>query len=195
MVMCKGADSIILPLLHPDSENVDKTIKTLESFSKEGLRTLLIAEKEISEFEYNTWNQKYQQALLATKNREQKVDEVSAEIEHGFYLIGSTAIEDMLQEDVADTIDFMKKAGIKVWVLTGDKIETAINIGVSCKLLSPQMEIFIVDKRATGEIRSQILDHQKIQKLTDKARDNAVVVAGDSLIKIVKNETVKEDFL
>jgi hypothetical protein len=57
------------------------------------------------------------------------------------------------------------------------------------------MEIFIVDKRATGEIRSQILDYQKIQKLTDKARDNAVVVAGDSLIKIVKNETVKEDFL
>ena len=89
----------------------------------------------------------------------------------------------------------MKKAGIKVWVLTGDKIETAINIGVSCQLLSPKMEIFIVDKRATGEIRSQILDYQKIQKLTDKARDNAVVVAGDSLIKIVKNETVKEDFL
>ena len=108
---------------------------------------------------------------------------------------GGNSDQDMLQEDVADTIDFMKKAGIKVWVLTGDKIETAINIGVSCKLLSPQMEIFIVDKRATGEIRSQILDHQKIQKLTDKARDNAVVVAGDSLIKIVKNQTVKEDFL
>jgi P-type E1-E2 ATPase len=50
-------------------------------------------------------------------------------------LIGSTAIEDKLQDQVADTIDFMKRAGIKVWVLTGDKIETAINIGISCKLL------------------------------------------------------------
>jgi hypothetical protein len=57
------------------------------------------------------------------------------------------------------------------------------------------MEIFIIDKRATGEIRSQILEYQKIQKLTGKVRENAVVVAGDSLIKIVKNETVKEDFL
>jgi magnesium-transporting ATPase (P-type) len=53
----------------------------------------------------------------------------------------------------------MKDAGIKVWVLTGDKIETAINIGVSCKLITPKMEIFIIDKRATGEIRSQILDY------------------------------------
>jgi len=60
---------------------------------------------------------------------------------------------------VADTIEFMKDAGIKVWVLTGDKIETAINIGVSCKLITPKMEIFIIDKRATGEIRSQILDY------------------------------------
>jgi phospholipid-transporting ATPase len=96
---------------------------------------------------------------------------------------------------VADTIEFMKNAGIKVWVLTGDKIETAINIGISCKLLNQKMEIFIVDKRSTGDIRAQILEYQKIQKLTEKARDNAVVVAGDSLIKIVKNETVYEDFL
>lgn len=50
--------------------------------------------------------------------------------------MGSTAIEDKLQDEVADTIEFMKMAGIKVWVLTGDKIETAINIGISCKLLS-----------------------------------------------------------
>ena len=96
LVMCKGADSIILPLLHKDSQNVDKTIHSLEIFSKEGLRTLLVAEKEISEFEYNAWNQKYQQALISPINRDQKVEEVSAEIEHGFYLIGSTAIEDML---------------------------------------------------------------------------------------------------
>jgi magnesium-transporting ATPase (P-type) len=60
LVMCKGADSIILPLLHRESQNVEKTVKMLEGFSKEGLRTLLIAEKEISEDVYNTWNAKYQ---------------------------------------------------------------------------------------------------------------------------------------
>ena len=61
---------------------------------------------------------------------------MSEEIEHEFYLIGSTAIEDKLQDEVADTIEFLKKAGIKVWVLTGDKVETAINIGQSCQLLT-----------------------------------------------------------
>jgi phospholipid-translocating ATPase len=136
LVMCKGADSIILPLLHKEAQNVEKTVKILEGFSKEGLRTLLIAEKEISEDDYNIWNGKYHQALIAKSNREDKIAEVSAEIETDFYLIGSTAIEDKLQDDVADTIEFLKDAGIKVWVLTGDKIETAINIGVSCKLLS-----------------------------------------------------------
>ena len=60
LVMCKGADSIILPLLHKESQNVEKTVKMLEGYSKEGLRTLLIAEKEISEDVYNTWNAKYQ---------------------------------------------------------------------------------------------------------------------------------------
>jgi magnesium-transporting ATPase (P-type) len=68
----------------------------LEKFSKEGLRTLLIAEKEISDDEYNSWNLRYQQALLATSNREEKVAEVSAEIETDLLLIGSTAIEDKL---------------------------------------------------------------------------------------------------
>ena len=60
-------------------------------------------------------------------------------------LIGSTAIEDRLQDDVAATIRFMKNAGIKVWVLTGDKIETAVNIGVSAGLLDSSMNQLIVD--------------------------------------------------
>jgi phospholipid-transporting ATPase len=60
-------------------------------------------------------------------------------------LLGSTAIEDKLQDEVADTISSLKEAGIKVWVLTGDKIETAINIGYSCKLLDDDMEQYLVD--------------------------------------------------
>lgn len=63
------------------------------------------------------------------------MNKVAEKIENDFNLIGSTAIEDKLQDDVADTIQFIKDAGIKIWVLTGDKIETAINIGFSCSLL------------------------------------------------------------
>jgi len=61
-------------------------------------------------------------------------------------LIGSTAIEDKLQDEVADTIQFMKKTGIKVWVLTGDKIETAMNIGVSAGLLDDNMDKYIIEE-------------------------------------------------
>ena len=94
--------------------------------------------------------------MTSTFNRDQMIDNCAELIEKEFDLVGSTAIEDKLQDEVADTIEFMKDAGIKIWVLTGDKIETAINIGISCKLLNDQMEIFIVDKQATADIMKQI---------------------------------------
>lgn len=104
-------------------------------YAEEGLRTLFLARKEIDDQYYDSWNMKIQQAKLATKDREEEVSKVEELIETGMTLIGSTAIEDRLQDEVADTIQFCKHAGIKVWVLTGDKIETAINIGLSAGLL------------------------------------------------------------
>ena len=77
-------------------------------------------------------------------------------MEHKLRYLGSTAIEDKLQDEVGETISFMKKSGIKVWVLTGDKIETAINIGISCELLTQEMEIFIIDQTSTKNIMLQI---------------------------------------
>ena len=86
-------------------------------------------------------------------NREEKVSQVDELIEHDLELIGSTAIEDKLQDEVAETIEFMKDTGIKVWVLTGDKIETAINIGISAKLLDDSMDQYIIDDTDISEIR------------------------------------------
>lgn len=74
------------------------------------------------------------------------------ELEKEFTLVGSTAIEDKLQDGVGDTIQSLKDAGIKVWVLTGDKVETAINIGYSCKLLNNEMNINIIDKKGSKEV-------------------------------------------
>ena len=98
------------------------------------------------------------------------MDKVAEQIETELELVGTTAIEDKLQEDVAGTIDFIRQAGIKVWVLTGDKIETAINIGISCKLLSEEMETFIIDARSTEDIMLQITQHRRDQKLTELVR-------------------------
>jgi len=98
------------------------------------------------------WNKDYQRALTETKDREEKVSAVAELIEKGFTLIGTTAIEDKLQDDVSGTLEFIKSAGIKVWVLTGDKIETAINIGISCNLLNVDMETFIIDGKSTKQV-------------------------------------------
>ena len=85
-------------------------------------------------------------------NRDAKVEEVADRMERGFELLGSTAIEDKLQEDVDKAIFSMKSAGIKVWVLTGDKIKTAINIGFSCKLLNEKMELYLIDATTKLEV-------------------------------------------
>lgn len=78
---------------------------------------------------------------------------IAEQIEVEFNLVGATAIEDKLQDDLAETINYIKEAGIKMWVLTGDKIETAINIGYSCELLKTDMEIFLIDQKSTQDIR------------------------------------------
>ena len=128
-------------------------------------------------------------------NREDRINTVAEKLEQDFELVGTTAIEDKLQDDVGDTLEFIKAAGIKVWVLTGDKIETAINIGICCKLLDTDREIFVIDSIGSKNVMMQITQARRDQKMTELARANAVIVAGDSLIKITRNDRVKNEFL
>jgi phospholipid-translocating ATPase len=91
-------------------------------------------------------------------DRDGAINKVAETLEQDFLLIGSSAIEDKLQDDVGSTISDIKAAGVKLWVLTGDKIETAINIGFSCKLLDKEMEIFILNMESTKDLYRQITD-------------------------------------
>ena len=100
------------------------------------MRTLFLAERKLDNTTYDAWNKKAIESKLVIEGREEAIAKVDELVEVELELIGSTAIEDRLQENVADTINFMKSVGIKVWVLTGDKIETAMNIGVSAGLLN-----------------------------------------------------------
>ena len=95
---------------------------------------MLIAYKEISDEEYKKFATKYMEAATSI-NKEKEMNKVSDALEQDFILIGSSAIEDKLQEEVGQTIFNLRQAAIKVWVLTGDKVETAMNIGMACKLL------------------------------------------------------------
>jgi len=184
-VLCKGADSIIEQRLK-DNTNMPETTSYLQNYASEGLRTLLLAEKTIDEEEYQEWNKEYEQACLSTEDRDQKIAEISEKIEWEFELIGATAIEDKLQDEVADTISILKEAGIKIWVLTGDKIETAINIGYSCKVLSNDMDQYIVDDIITSDIDARLASIN-IEFEQSEARSHGLIVAGDSLLKITNN--------
>jgi magnesium-transporting ATPase (P-type) len=86
-------------------------------------------------------------------DRDASIEQCAEKIETDLTLIGSTAIEDKLQDDVANVIEFIRNAGIKLWVLTGDKIETATNIGYSCKILDNEMEIFKINEETTKKLQ------------------------------------------
>ena len=112
-----------------------------QDYATEGLRTLCLAYRDISETEYVEWSKVYDQAASTLTGRSDALDHAAELIERDMTLLGATAIEDKLQEGVPDTIHTLQMAGIKVWVLTGDRQETAINIGMSCRLISESMNL------------------------------------------------------
>ncbi|CAM2109380.1 unnamed protein product [Caretta caretta] len=137
----KGADVVILERLHEDGPTRAFTQLALDSFAEETLRTLCLASKEVKEEDYIEWSKKHHEASVLLQNRAQELDKVYEEMEQDLQLLGATAIEDKLQDGVPETIQLLKKGNIKVWVLTGDKQETAVNIGFACRLLSDDMQI------------------------------------------------------
>ncbi|KAG4399775.1 hypothetical protein GLYMA_08G293900v4 [Glycine max] len=153
VLYCKGADNVVYERLADGNNNIKKvTREHLEQFGSAGLRTLCLAYKELHPDVYESWNEKFIQAKSSLNDREKKLDEVAELIENDLILIGSTAIEDKLQEGVPACIETLQRAGIKIWVLTGDKIETAINIAYACNLINNEMKQFVISSE-TDEIR------------------------------------------
>lgn len=148
VLYCKGADSVIYKRLGGENQSImSQTTAHLEEFANEGLRTLCIAKKVMSWEQFTEWNIRYQEASSALQDRESKIEAMADEIEQGLTLLGGTAIEDRLQDGVSDTITLLGEAGCKLWVLTGDKVGTAINIGYSCNLLTNDMELLVMQLR------------------------------------------------
>uniref|UniRef100_A0A4W5K8A7 Phospholipid-transporting ATPase n=1 Tax=Hucho hucho TaxID=62062 RepID=A0A4W5K8A7_9TELE len=138
---CKGADTVIYERLSPNSRHKEVTQTALDIFANQTLRTLCLCYKDISKQEFDAWAKKHKAASVAMSNREAALDGVYEQIESNLMMIGATAIEDKLQDGVPETIAKLAKADIKIWVLTGDKKETAENIGYSCELLTDNMQI------------------------------------------------------
>ena len=128
-LLCKGADNVIFERLAPGGEEL-KTVTgdQLDMFAREGLRTLTLAYRVIPENEYESWVEQYRSAIVSVDNRDSEIERVSDEAEQNLLLLGATAIEDKLQDGVPEAIADLKRSGIKIWVLTGDKLETAIGV-------------------------------------------------------------------
>lgn len=211
-LFCKGADSIIYKRLARGQQQALRktTADHLEEFAREGLRTLCIAERVLSEDEYKVWNESHDLAAAALVDRDDKLEEVANAIEQELMLLGGTAIEDRLQDGVPDTISLLATAGIKLWVLTGDKVETAINIGFSCNLLNNDMELIVFNvpsdkpEAAASELQKN-LDKFGIQGTDEEllaarkdhsppAATHALIIDGDTL-KLMLEEDLKQKFL
>ncbi|CAJ0573777.1 unnamed protein product, partial [Mesorhabditis spiculigera] len=158
---CKGADMMIMARLSPQTSPLllDATNQHLADFAAIGLRTLCLAYKDIDNAYFEDWMRRQREASIDMYNREQRLEEVYEEIEKNMILLGATAIEDKLQDGVPEAIARLAAANIKIWVLTGDKTETAINIAYSCHLLTDDMsEIMVIDGHTEQEVDVQLRD-------------------------------------
>uniref|UniRef100_A0AAR2JQP9 Phospholipid-transporting ATPase n=1 Tax=Pygocentrus nattereri TaxID=42514 RepID=A0AAR2JQP9_PYGNA len=159
----KGADTIIFDRLEPANEELMYTTSEhLNEFAGEGLRTLALAYKDLDEDMFDEWMKKLLFASAALENREERLGALYEEVEQGLMLLGATAIEDKLQEGVPETISCLTLANIKIWVLTGDKLETAMNIGYSCNMLRDDMNELFTDNMA---FRIHLISHLQAHAL------------------------------
>ena len=163
-LLTKGADTMMMTLI--TSGKNTEVQKELNEFAVEGLRTLVMASREIPENEFQDWHSKWKTIQLSkSKSKDEELDSQGAMIEKNLSLVGTSAIEDKLQQGVPEAIQLLMDSNIRVWVLTGDKEETAIEIAKSCNLLLPNMdapELFCNSFEETREKLVDLLDKYNI---------------------------------
>uniref|UniRef100_A0A671RPB7 Phospholipid-transporting ATPase n=1 Tax=Sinocyclocheilus anshuiensis TaxID=1608454 RepID=A0A671RPB7_9TELE len=192
---CKGADNVIFERLNETSQYKDLTVAHLEQFATEGLRTLCFAYVDLEEGAYQEWLKEYNRVSTVLKDRAQKLEECYELIEKNLLLLGATAIEDQLQAGVPETIATLMKANIKIWVLTGDKQETAINIGYSCRLVSHGMSLIIVNEDSLDATRATLTAHcSSLGDCLRKENELALIIDGQTL-KYALSFEVRQAFL
>ncbi|OAD03177.1 hypothetical protein MUCCIDRAFT_143219 [Mucor lusitanicus CBS 277.49] len=211
ILYCKGADNVIGDRLDKEQEGdiVDKTFDDVGAFSENGLRTLLLSYRILDENEYNDWKKEMDDASTATEKRSERVAEAQEKIEVNLKLLGATGIEDKLQDGVPQCIEDLRKAGIKIWVLTGDKLETAINIGYASNLLDAGMRLWKVrgEDEADKVMQSLVDTSDKLDDIEAKheqeeqghggapIKENALVIEGSALVHIFESAEAKEKLL
>lgn len=168
MLYVKGADTVMFELTREsrsqrEREMMSQLCQHLDAFANDGLRTLVMARKELSNREFEAWKARFDEANSALgEKRNALLEEAAAAIEHNLEIVGASAIEDRLQDGVPETLVSLREAGVKTWVLTGDKVETAINIAFSARLFSPEMELIKITSDNPEENMKTVHDLQAL---------------------------------
>ncbi|TYI59675.1 hypothetical protein E1A91_D10G053400v1 [Gossypium mustelinum] len=207
-LLCKGADSIIFDRLADNGRAYEQaTTMHLSSYAEDGLRTLAFAYRTIEAAEYESWNTIFTQAKATIgPEREELLEQASETIEKDLILLGVVAVEDKLQKGVPECIDKLAQAGLKIWLLTGDKRETAINIGFACSLLRQDMKQFHLSLSRDAESNNQVKDmkedilqqiessYKMVCEERNKEAPFGLVIDGKAL-EIALRGDVKDEFL
>ena len=203
-LFAKGADSAIGERVTQNKELLDVTGEHLIKFAKHGLRTLMVAYRELTEEEYNIYDNAYKLAMNNPEKKDQLLKEAYALVEKNYFLLGATAIEDKLQDNISNVLYNFIEAGIKIWVLTGDKMDTAKSIAYSCKLLDHSFIIFQFDIKYQDKselifkIRTTLKEFIKQYLQNENSKDNTnkygLIVSLTELNIILGNEELENIF-
>ncbi|XP_024964326.1 phospholipid-transporting ATPase 1-like isoform X2 [Cynara cardunculus var. scolymus] len=201
-VIVKGADSSMFKIIDK-SFNLDvlrATESHLHSYSSIGLRTLVVGMRELGIPEFEQWQSSYETASTAVMGRVALLRKVAINLENNLNVVGASAIEDRLQMGVPEAIESLRKAGIKVWVLTGDKQETAISIGYSSRLLTSNMSQVVINSNSKESCRKSLEDALITSRKFVVSGDphaggfGALIIDGTSLVYILDSELEEQLF-
>jgi phospholipid-translocating ATPase len=171
-----------------DNVVLERTFQHIQDFATEGLRTLLYGHRFLTDLDYVYWRKIFNEATTSLVDRQEKIEQAAELIEVNLELSGATAIEDKLQEGVPDAIDKLRRANIKLWMLTGDKRETAVNIGYSCRLIKDYSRLFTLDYN-DPELH-QTMARARIALNTEEIAHSVVVIDGATLAIIENDATL-----
>eukprot|EP01114_Cavostelium_apophysatum_P012672 TRINITY_DN2894_c0_g1_i2.p1 TRINITY_DN2894_c0_g1~~TRINITY_DN2894_c0_g1_i2.p1 ORF type:complete len:1114 (+),score=267.19 TRINITY_DN2894_c0_g1_i2:219-3344(+) len=196
-LLTKGADDVIVTRLAADQAAMRKTTQAhIDQFAELGLRTLCVAYRNISEEELLDWLPIYRRASTALEGRDEELANAFELMEKNLILIGATAIEDKLQHKVPETIHSLRRAGIKIWMLTGDKYSTAVQIATSCNLISSNVDLLLsIRGDDVSDVNISIGDIQhRARRIIQSGNEFSLIIEGHSL-RFALDQACKRDFL
>ncbi|OEH76433.1 cation-transporting ATPase family protein [Cyclospora cayetanensis] len=169
----KGAETVMLSLVRPKGSQW--LAEECDNFARQGLRTLVFAYKELTASQLEAFRAKYEEARRQMQQRERRVRREIERLEQDLLLLGLTGVEDKLQDAVPETLESLRHAGIKIWMLTGDKVETATCIAASAGLKGRHDSLTIL---SSASIRTPGQAQEALERFSMGPSESVLVVDG-----------------